>query len=89
MQTGSSTRSPRSSFYVKRPIQPDPAGAAIFLGKFVILSEAKNLRDSGQILRFAQNDRLARIPCRTGPGGLFHVSKSAENVIKVHEFSPF
>jgi hypothetical protein len=31
-------------------------GAAIFLGKFVILSEAKNLRDSGQILRFAQND---------------------------------
>jgi hypothetical protein len=39
--------------------------AAFFFGKFVILSAAKNLRDFGQILRFAQNDRLARIPCHT------------------------
>jgi hypothetical protein len=39
-------------------------GAAIFPGRFVILSEAKNLRDSGQILRSAQNDRFARIFCR-------------------------
>jgi hypothetical protein len=40
-------------------------GAAIFSGKFVILSEAKNLRDFGQILRFAQNDRFAGIFCHT------------------------
>jgi hypothetical protein len=40
-------------------------GATIFLGKFVILSEAKNLAGITKILRFAQNDRLARIPCHT------------------------
>jgi hypothetical protein len=39
-------------------------GAAILLGDSVILSAAKNLRDSGEILRRAQNDRLASISCR-------------------------
>jgi hypothetical protein len=33
-----------------------PAGEAIFLGILVILSAAKNLRDSSEILRCAQND---------------------------------
>ncbi len=39
---------------------PDLSGAAFFLGRSVILSEAKNLRDSSEILRFAQNDYLPR-----------------------------
>jgi hypothetical protein len=38
-------------------------GLAIFLGKFVILSVAKNLAKITKILRCAQNDRIARIPC--------------------------
>jgi hypothetical protein len=41
----------------------DWRGLAIFLGKFVILSAAKNLAKITKILRCAQNDRLARIPC--------------------------
>jgi hypothetical protein len=40
-------------------------GEAISLGDSVILSAAKNLRDVGEILRSAQNDRFARISCRT------------------------
>jgi hypothetical protein len=44
-------------------------GAATFLGKLVILSEAKNLAGITKILRrpsvdgARQNDRFARIPC--------------------------
>ena len=40
-------------------------GVARNPGKSVILSAAKNLRDSGQILRCAQNDETAQKNCRT------------------------
>jgi hypothetical protein len=55
-------------------------GAARNPGKPVILSEAKNLRDFGEILRFAQNDENAKKTCHTlwwqpalytGPGQVY------------------
>jgi hypothetical protein len=45
-----------------RHLAPD-GGVAIFLGVFVILSAAKNLAGNTEVLRCAQNDRLAKLSC--------------------------
>ncbi len=53
--------------YVKKLDEQSPQCVARNPGKAVILSGAKNLCDSSQILRYAQNDANSIKSCRTLP----------------------